>query len=141
MDIQDGTAKFQTRTKISKEEVNALLKDLCIDAGDTLILSDSVAAYAGYITGGGTLVNFLIPVNKVIRANKATVTNLTMRIRQNGNYIWGAAGYWAPVDDALIDTVTILPSGIFIRLKMGKDISKPNNDSITVEIGGTFNFA
>ncbi len=126
---------------VRKVEVDALFKDLCFDAGDTLILPAAIAAYAGYITGSGRAVNFLIPVNKIIRANKVTVTNLTMRIRQNGNYIWGTPDYLKAVDDAFINLAVIIPSGIFIRLFLDTNISNPNNDSITVEVSGTFNFA
>lgn len=110
------------------------------EAGDSITFSWHGA---GYITSGGEIVYFTIPLAKpAIGSPTVTISSADgFKIRQNGKYLYGAAATTYMWPTSL--TATLAASGNFIRVAatMPSDSNAVNNDACGVDINVKLTFS
>lgn len=116
------------------DDLVELIAEMKIKAGDTLEISSSIQS--GFISNSGKSIFFNIPTGKIMEAESVSVSNMTVKLRQGGNYVGGSND---GVDISTIFstmTYSVNPDGSI--LVIGENTSVPtnavNNDVISVEI-------
>lgn len=108
-------------------------------SGDSFTISNFHTA--GYVTGGGNSVRFLMPMSLPVDPAVSSVrySGPGFTLRQNGQYTNGSAGGGVQPSnaDGLIP-VTVFPGGLSLIVAFASNANVTNNDSIGINVGGTF---
>lgn len=109
------------------------------NSGDSFDFVD--LAVGGYLTGSKANLSFSLPLSKPTSSSVSSVsiTNLSMIVRQNGQYIVGSSSTYESIDSSNI-IAKIRPGWIYVLVTVTANDNATNNDAIGVVARGTVNF-
>lgn len=103
--IRDKSAEIDERLVGLEESSAEIAPNVYLKPGDTLNVSGNVMALSGFFTTDKEL-RFIIPIAKVIKASKASITKGSIVCRIDGYYSNGAATFSTASIDLLTDSTT-----------------------------------
>lgn len=120
------------------DAVNTTLDKLIINPGDSVYFHVTTA---GFVTNGTTGLFFMIPVNKIITATKATVVSMPLiAIRQNGKYVFGTTNTMNKINSHKAN-IEITNAGLSIFLSFSAaDSTAINNAAAGIDVNITIRF-
>ena len=143
----DGSAEWKTQVVASNaavESVDTEIKsvnsnldevkhDLCIQAGDTVIIDYNIYIN-GTLTSSAQEIIVMINLNKIILAKKVTLISGRMLFRQNGKYYIGTYTDLTNILDVATPTCYVTPAGIRLYIDFNKPTEAQNNSPVAVQL-------
>ena len=143
----DGSAEWKTQVVASNaavESVDTEIKsvnsnldevkhDLCIQAGDTIIIDYNIYIN-GTLTNSAQEIIVMINLNKIILAKKVTLISGRMLFRQNGKYYIGTYTDLTNILDVATPTCYVTPAGIRLYIDFNKPTEAQNNSPVAVQL-------
>lgn len=121
---------------MSRIQITPPLSELTIRPGETITFT---VEFAADLTSANKDIGFIIPMNRVIVASKATITAANVMVRQNGKYLHNSPGDM--LVDGITNTCVVTELGLKVRFSKSDGWGGVNNDPVELEGGMTVAFS